>query len=104
MEALLEFIYSAGEDDLRIITDAVNARRESLRKRKTQEMLRTLRVGDKVTLTNVKPKYLIGTGGTIIERRGTKFVVELDDYADKRAIARFGGRPICPPTILQKMN
>ncbi len=56
--------------------------------------------GDKVVLNSkVKPKYLAGTPGIVIERKQTRVVIRID--APK---GRYGTTLTCPPAILTKAN
>jgi hypothetical protein len=46
-----------------------------------------LKVGDRVRLKNIKPKYLDGAPGTITARNGTKFTVMIDPHYNTRRYA-----------------
>lgn len=43
-----------------------------------------LKIGDRVRLKNIKPKYLDGAPGTITARNGTKFMVQIDPHYNTR--------------------
>lgn len=57
-----------------------------------------LSVGDTVALRNIKPKYMTGMRGTILNRVGTKFEIELDNMPPR---GRYGRRIIVPATTLR---
>jgi hypothetical protein len=41
--------------------------------------MKTLNIGDIVTLKNIRPRYMEGARGIITARSGTKFMVRLSD-------------------------
>lgn len=102
---MMTLIHTASEDELSELIGAINDRRGVLRTQKRREVVRTIHQGDRVRLTGIRPKYLEGTLATVVGKKtASKFIVELDPGCDPRAIRRFGARPICPATILEKVD
>ena len=65
--------------DIKRVFDAANARNKVLRDQATQLAAATLKVGDKVVTHSIRPKYLSGCTGEVIEVNGDKFRVALDN-------------------------
>lgn len=103
LDKVLTLIGKADETELRSILNTAISRQKQLRIIEQQKNLALLQEGDRVRLKNVKPKYLSGTPGTIVGRKGQQFIVQLDASADARAQRRFGSRPVCPANILEKI-
>lgn len=96
---LIDYIARMGITELALVEMACQQRRKRLR------ASNPLRVGDRVRLTSCKPQYLEGTLATVVEKKQVKFLIELDENVDPRAIQRFRGRRIvAPPTILEKVE
>jgi hypothetical protein len=90
---LIEDIINGNYDDqLEAISDAVHSRKKIARSKKKAVAMATIKVGDKVTLKNLNPKYVNGSVGKIIEKRRTKLVVILD-----KPVGRFGAGPVTVP-------
>jgi hypothetical protein len=59
----------------------------------------TLNIGDRVRFVNGRPKYMIGVHGTVVGKKQSKLVVDLDETR-----GRFGSKGIlCPPSCLEKL-
>lgn len=57
--------------------------------------------GDRVKFNDVvSPKYLTGVAGTIIEKKQTRYVMQVDD--DPQARTQRNRRTTCPPSILER--
>jgi hypothetical protein len=50
------------------------------------------KVGDRIRIISGRPRYLIGTEGTIVAKRQTKFEALMDE-----AVGRFGRQLVLPP-------
>ena len=78
------------------IYEAISRRR----KRIARDLFHNLRVGDTVQINeHIKPKYMVGQTGTVVDKRQSKVEVEFD-----RPMGRFGQRVICPVTSLKKLT
>lgn len=75
----------ADEQDLDAITRAVKARSRAL----MDDRAANLKVGTKVTLTNLSPKYLCGLTGTVKLLQGSRATVTLDAVSTE-ALRRSG--------------
>jgi hypothetical protein len=75
---IVEAIYNGEADDG---FDAIFAAIKDRERAVASIRAATLKVGDRIRLTNLRPKYLVGATGTILERGNGKgrFVVQLDD-------------------------
>jgi hypothetical protein len=76
---LCDRIDDGGYDEgLEEIAKAVSSRRDIVNRRSARRMMRSITVDDKVRLTNgIKPRYLEGMVGTVIEIRSGAAVVKL---------------------------
>jgi hypothetical protein len=64
---------------LTAVYQAYRNRSKTLRDRRAMLNVATLADGTRIRLINIRPKYLIGTEGSIVRRHSaTKFVVDLD--------------------------
>lgn len=71
------------------IAKAVSSRLDIVSRRNARRMMRELAVSDRVKLTNgVKPRYLEGMIGTILEMRDGAAVVKLDRMPSHRGAGR----------------
>lgn len=96
-------IEKASDDEIRILIGAFNRRAKVKRQTKVREVLSSLQVGDRVRMVRMKPKYLNGTGGTVMGFKQTRVIVRLDPDTDPRAIRRFGWEPACGAAGLEKV-
>lgn len=101
---LIELIDQGDEEDLKVLSNAVQDRLAAIKRQKANRVLAEVQTGDTVRLRNVKPKYLNGTRGQVTGRKGGKFTVELLDPVDPRALRRFGRIAVCPPSIIEKVS
>lgn len=93
-KAILEGKHDA---ELDAIADAVHQRRRYLANINAQD----LKAGDTVKfVSTVRPKYLAGVEGKIIEKRTKKFVVRVPQHLAGRFM---GGTIVCPASLLQKV-
>jgi ribosomal protein L21E len=84
------------DNSLDDLYEAISARR----KRIARDLFHDLRVGDTVQINeHIKPKYMVGQTGTVVDKRQSKVEVEFD-----RPMGRFGQRVICPVTSLKKLT
>ena len=83
----LRFISGATDQELDGVLAAYKSRHKVLRQIKASEALVRFKVGDRVKITGVSPKYLNGNGGVITEI-GDKFTVKLDEDAYTGRYAR----------------
>ena len=85
-----------GDDDIERVLDTVLARRKYLDDLESSK----LKVGDRVAFNDrTKPKYMVGASGTIIEKRRTKLVIEMDEEH-----GRFGKEAVAPGSLLTKLG
>ena len=104
LEKVMKLIGGATPEELDLISEAYQSRRQVLRSMDRQRALATIEVGSAVRLKNIKPKYLNGQRAKVIGRKGTKFIIRLEPSADPRAFARFGPEPLCPATTLELID
>lgn len=104
LDKICTLISRATDDEIREMLDAMNARRQLLWRAKEREALNSIRVGDTVRVISGKPRYLIGTRATVIDRQNTRFRIRLLDPVDPRALRRFGREPLCPATMIRKVE
>ena len=88
------------DDHLVAIAAAVDARRRLLHVVESSHALASLCAGDRVLITGkVRPRYLAGMGGTVIELDEHTAIVQLDF-----PVGRFeSGRVGVPPLALKKL-
>ena len=92
------------DDGLAEMVRTINSRRDVVTRRKARRLALSLEVKDKVVLTNgIKPKYLDGTTGHVVEIRGDSAIVMLDSLPSHagrpskgRASRRASSRPSAP--------
>lgn len=63
------------DDSLSLIERTISQRKDSL----TSRMVNTLNAGDVVTLTSLRPKYLVGLDATVVSVMGDKVSVRIQD-------------------------
>lgn len=85
-------------EEITDIGDALAIKRRSVASR----FIRTLEEGDRVEVTEVKPRYLQGCRGTVVRKVVSgKVEIRIDDKYDTR---RYGHTLICPGSILRKIE
>jgi hypothetical protein len=100
-EKLLKLVANADETELAGIVEVIISRRKTLASAKKAETLSKLHVGCRVRLQGLKPKYLNGTHGIVLDIISPrKIKVELIN-PDPRGVNRFGHNPICAPELLE---
>ena len=70
------------EDQLDILWDAAKARHKTLRDQKARDAALNIKVGDKVRISNIRPKTLDGATGEVVSKSGGRslgFNVKLDE-------------------------
>lgn len=97
---LLKMVEGLNDEELDTLAHLVVNRQRALRRLRAMD----IRIGDKVQLANVKPKYLTGTLATVTNRRNGKLTATLDDNVDPRALRRFGRTVTGPATIFEKVE
>jgi hypothetical protein len=80
-------------EDLELIYDACKAKSRAI----ARLMVRSLKPGDKVRVGNIRPKYMAGTTGVVLETRETKIEVLMDEG---QYLGRFGRKIIIPAASL----
>jgi hypothetical protein len=95
---VLDYVGTASREEITGIHEAANARARLLRDLKTAEAAATIKVGDRVTLNGLRPKYLNGLQGEIKATDGTRATVELGkvDAVMARRYATLDGRILVP--------
>lgn len=91
---VIGFITGATSDQLDLLSKAINDRRQSLR----NERAALVKVGMKVVLSGVSPKYLDGMTGTVDAITGTRATVRLDEESTNR-LRLTGRRFLVPSTV-----
>ena len=66
------------DGDIKSLYNALNARQDVIATMRANEMRATLKIGDKIVLRNISPKYLSGYRGSITGFDGKLFTVDLD--------------------------
>jgi hypothetical protein len=102
LRKVVMLIESASDEEVRILIGAFNRRSKARMAMKRREILASLSIKDRVRMVNMKPKYLNGTGGTVVGFEKGKVKVRLDDDVDPRALRRFGWEPLCGPAGLMR--
>lgn len=96
------------DDGLDEIARAVNGRRDVAARRKARRMVQHLQVGDKVMLTNgIKPRYMEGVTGAILELRDGGALVKLNEIPSHRGRPSAAGvqkKVIVPFIHLRQIN
>jgi hypothetical protein len=102
LQDVLAFIGTADENEITAVFETARARSKGLRTIRAAEAKATLRPGDRVRLTNLRPQYVNGATGTVADTGGVggKVLVTLDDNVDGRVRARFGPSIRVPASAL----
>ncbi len=94
---VLDILQGKHDGDLDAIQAAVTERRKLVRKTVGAVTLREIGVGQKVRLLAIRPKYMIGKIGIVVDKTASKFVV---DFIDETG--RFGrGRVTVPASCVE---
>ncbi|MGH9906500.1 MAG: hypothetical protein ACRD8U_13075 [Pyrinomonadaceae bacterium] len=101
---VLRILRQADEAELSVISDTVRKQYRALAAQRTDDAIASIKPGDIVVLTNLKPKYLNGLHAEVLERWGPKFKVLVQPGADPRVNKRFAGCPVIPGSCLRKVN
>jgi len=104
LDKVYTLIYRATDEGMKEILEAYNNRRRQLYDARERQALSSIKIGDTVRVINGKPRYLIGTRAEVIGRQGRNFRIRLALNCDPRALRRFGPQPLCPATMLQKVD
>lgn len=100
-EKVLKLVANADETEIAGIVEVIIARRQTLARAKKAETLSKLHPGCRVRLQGLKPKYLNGTHGIVLDIISpSKIKVELIN-PDPRGSRRFGHAPIVAPNLLE---
>ena len=103
-ELIRRITRGAFDDELNVINDAVHARRKLLRQHDAEEARLTLQVGDRGTLTGLRPQYVNGAEVEIIEPPARTRVLVKILTPNPRIAARFGGAVKIPLTSFVPVN
>ena len=61
----------------------------------------TFKTGDKATLTNLRPKYLVGAPVTVVSKKQTRIAVVIDaEWLSRHPECRFRGEITAKPDML----
>lgn len=101
---VLKLVAGADDNELKAIQQVLTMRIKTLRHNERIQNEALLRVGDQVRLKGLKPQYLNGTRGEIIDKRPRGFKVQRLHSTDIRAVRRFGSTPIVPANCLEKIR
>ena len=95
---VLAYVSTATREEISGIHDAANARSRMLRDIRTAQAAATIKVGDKVTLGGLSPKYLNGLQGEVKALDGKRVTVELGkvDRTLARRYVTLDGRILVP--------
>jgi len=104
LDKVCALIYRATDEEMKEILEAYNDRRRQLYDARERQALSSIKIGDTVRVISGRPRYLIGTRATVIGRQGRNFRIRLAPNCDPRALRRFGPQPLCPATMLQKVD
>lgn len=74
-DLLVEIVSGTYDDNLEAIVATIRDRQKSL----SRVTFHTLQKGDKVTLKNLRPKYMVGAPATIVKKNRERIVVDVDD-------------------------
>jgi len=86
------------DSELEAILEAVHQRRKLMRGASKAVAMVSLKIGDKVRLKGLSPKYVNGSTAKIVDKKRTKLVVVLDT-----PVGRFKGRVTVPADCLEKV-
>jgi hypothetical protein len=94
---------ASGEADDNL--DGVRSALEARHKWESGVQFHALKVGDAIRLNNtVRPRYLVGAPGEIVDKNLTRVVVRIDQGwldAHPQAKARWSGRVTCPVSLIE---
>lgn len=98
----IELVDDLNDQEFSSLIDYIRQASKLRQGRRSAVAYATLQEGDRVSLSgNNKPAYLNRQIGTIVEKRQTRMVVELDCGP----IGKFkSGRVICPASVLTKIG
>jgi len=92
-DKLLKLVANADEVELAGIVEVILQRRRTLTAARAAEVFAQIQPGSRVRLKGLKPKYLNGTHGTVLEVQSkNRIKVELIN-PDRRGVGRFGHTP-----------
>jgi len=83
------------DDEFNLFIQDLNLYIKQRRRRTNAEMSANLEAGDRVVLTNIKPKYLIGHRGIVIDFEGIWVRVLLDRKPSARYSQNIRVKPAC---------
>lgn len=95
MQDTLRAISQMSETELKSVMEAVKARRKTLSVITASVVLSEVKVGDRVKLTGLSPKYLNDCHAKVESIGGDEIGITLEDgWFETRARQRFGNRTI----------
>ncbi len=105
MQDVLYAISGMTRAELDLVMEACNARHKAVKATETLSAMTTLKVGDKVRLLGLSPKYANGATGFITVAHGPAMLVALEDnIVSAKARQRFGPVVTVPAGSLEKVG
>ena len=65
------------DDQIDTLSDALHSRRKIVRQTSIAQTMLTVGVGDTVKFSNIRPKYMVGAIGEVVDKKRTKLGVKL---------------------------
>lgn len=94
---IVAIISGQADDNLNGIASAVVERKKAL----GAVTLHTIKPGHKVRLTGLRPRYMEGALATVVERRRTRVLVNLDpEWVRTHPNSRYRGQVSVTPTMI----
>jgi hypothetical protein len=94
-----EILRGKYDADLAHIAEVIHNRRKQVRYIEAHRIGCTLNGGDRVEITTIRPRYMIGEKGTIVKVNQTRAEVRMDNQC-----GRFGTSLTIPLTCLRKIS
>jgi hypothetical protein len=96
LEDLLRAIASGdGDDDIESVYSAVRDRHRSLEALRADHTMSVIKVGDIVTITSCRPKYLEGLQAKVIDLKKTKALIQVIEH-DRPYARRYTSEFLAP--------
>lgn len=90
------------DDQISDFAEAVGQRAKIVKTREAQQLFANLEVEDRVRVNapHLKPRYLNGATGTVVEKRITKITVQFDDDIDDPYGKWAGKKAVLHPSMI----
>ena len=100
MTIVTDIISGVYDSELNSIQEAIRQRRKLTKSAHAAVTMTELKIGDKIVLKEISPKYMIGMAATVTGKRRTKLEVTLDI-----ACGRFGTTTpiVVPASCVEKV-